>query len=196
MKKKYAKRLKVLEAFRKSGLEISPIHLPLSRLGPQEFPELRRTQAFGGLPGVLADALPDAFGNAVIKRYFEQRGTPEAALSPVQKLLYIGGRAMGALEFKPAIDAGLNRAVDDAIEVARLTGQRSELLCMETDAMAMGRRRREQQGELFLPTQDLALPKGHVFYDRLNLLLAEAGFDDFVEALCKPQGIQRGGAVK
>ena len=58
------------EAFRKSGLEISPIHLPLSRRGPQEFPELRRTPAFSGLPGVLADALLDAFGNAVITRYF------------------------------------------------------------------------------------------------------------------------------
>jgi transposase len=56
---------------------------------------------------------------------------------------------------------------------------------MEMDAMAMGRRKREQQSELFLPTQDLALPQGHVFYDKLNRLLAEAGFDDFVEALCE-----------
>lgn len=111
------------EAFRKSGLEISPIHLPLSRRGPQEFPELRRTPAFSGLPGVLADALPDAFGNAVITRYFEQRGAPEAALSPVQKLLYLGSRTMGALEFKPVLDAGLNRATADAIEVARLVEQ-------------------------------------------------------------------------
>ncbi len=108
------------EAFRTSGLEISPIHLPLSRRGPQEFRELRRTIAFNGLPGVLADALPDAFGNAVIRRYFEQRGTPDAALSPVQKLLYIGSRAIGALEFSPAIEPRLNRAVDDAIAVARL----------------------------------------------------------------------------
>jgi hypothetical protein len=57
---------------------------------------------------------------------------------------------------------------------------------METDAMAMGRRKREQQGELFLATQDLAVPMGHVFYDRLNRLLAEGGFDDFVEVLCEP----------
>ena len=52
--------------------------------------------------------------------------------------------------------------------------------------MAMGRRPREQQAELFIPTQDLARPKGHVFYDKLNQLLAEAGFDDFVEAMCQP----------
>ena len=52
--------------------------------------------------------------------------------------------------------------------------------------MAMGRRPREQQADLFIPTQALAQPKGHVFYDKLNRLLAEAGFDDFVEALCQP----------
>ncbi len=111
------------ESFRASGLEISPMHLPLSRRGPQEFPELRRVASFGGLPGVLADALPDAFGNAVIRRYFEQRGAPDAALSPVQKLLYIGSRALGALEFKPAFDPSLSRATDEAIEVARLVTQ-------------------------------------------------------------------------
>jgi serine/threonine-protein kinase HipA len=108
------------EGFRTSGLEISPIHLPLNTLGPRSFPELRRTASFAGLPGVLADALPDAFGNTVIKRYFEQRGTPDAALSPVQKLLYIGSRAMGALEFKPALDRGAADAIDQALEVAQL----------------------------------------------------------------------------
>ncbi len=108
------------DSFRTSGLELSPIHLPLSRTGPQEFPELRRLVAFAGLPGVLADSLPDAFGNAVIKRYFEQRGTPDAALSPVQKLLYIGSRAMGALEFHPPLAGRGSHAIEDALEVARL----------------------------------------------------------------------------
>ena len=108
------------EAFRKSALEISPIHLPLSREGPQEFPELARLKAFDGLPGVLADSLPDAFGNAVIKRYFAERGTPAAALSPVQRLLYIGTRAMGALEFHPAHATSTNHALEEALEVAHL----------------------------------------------------------------------------
>jgi transposase len=52
--------------------------------------------------------------------------------------------------------------------------------------MAMGRRPREQQGELFIPAHELAQPQGHAFYDKLNQLLAQAGFDDFVEALCQP----------
>ena len=50
--------------------------------------------------------------------------------------------------------------------------------------MAMGRRKREQQGELFIATQDLCQPKGHIFYDKLNRFLAEEGFDAFVEAAC------------
>src|SRR3990170_6861033 len=82
-------------AFARSGLEISPLMLPLSRHGPLTFPELQRLEAFAGLPGVLADALPDRFGNAVIKRFFENSGRPGAALSPVQKLLYMGNRSMG-----------------------------------------------------------------------------------------------------
>ena len=62
--------------FAGSGLEISPIHLPLARSGPVSFPELAGRPAFLRLPGVFADALPDRFGNAVIRRYFEARGRP------------------------------------------------------------------------------------------------------------------------
>jgi serine/threonine-protein kinase HipA len=110
-------------AFRRSGLEISPIKLPLSTSGPVSFPELARVQSFGGLPGVLADSLPDAFGNAIIKRYFEQRGTPNAAFSPVQKLLYIGRRAMGALEFLPPLEIDPSPDAAAALEVARLVDE-------------------------------------------------------------------------
>lgn len=108
------------EEFRRSGLELSPVHLPLSLRGPVSFPELRRVESFSGLPGLLADSLPDAFGNAVIRRYFEQRGTPDAALSPVQKLLYLGSRAMGALEFSPALDRELGEHTGEALAIAHL----------------------------------------------------------------------------
>ena len=60
-------------AFRASGLEISPLHLPLQRRGSVAFPELGRKPAFMGLPGVFADALPDRFGNSIIRRYFADR---------------------------------------------------------------------------------------------------------------------------
>jgi serine/threonine-protein kinase HipA len=111
------------EEFRESGLEISPVHLPLSLRGPISFPELQRVSSFAGLPGLLADSLPDAFGNTIIRRYFEQRGTPDAALRPVQKLLYIGRRAMGALEFRPPIDGQLGAHERDALEIARLVDE-------------------------------------------------------------------------
>ncbi len=120
-----------VDAFRLSGLEISPIHLPLTQLGAQTFPSLRRVEAFAGLPGVFADALPDTFGNLLIKRYFAQHGTPDAALSPLQKLLYIGGRAIGALEFRPAIDR--TAAIDEALEVASLVEQARQVLVGNPD---------------------------------------------------------------
>ncbi len=107
--------------FLTSGLEISPIHLPTARLGPASFPELTRKPAFLGLPGVFADALPDQFGNAVIRRYFEQRGRPGDAMSPLQRLLYIGDRAMGALEFRPPLDPG--PGTEEALEVRGLVDQ-------------------------------------------------------------------------
>ena len=110
-------------AFRASGLDISPIHMPAGRRGPFAFPELARKPAFLGLPGVFADALPDQFGNAVIRRYFEDRGRPGDAMSPLQRLCYIGERAMGALEFHPPLDPDPGTeealAVRDLVEQAR-----------------------------------------------------------------------------
>lgn len=109
-------------AFARTGLDISPFMLPPSRQGPVTFPELHRVEAFAGLPGVLADALPDRFGNAVITKYFTDRGRPEDALRPVQKLLYVGKRAMGALEFRPPIR--MERAAErESLEIAALVEQ-------------------------------------------------------------------------
>jgi len=107
--------------FRGSGLEISPLQLPLERDGPMQFPELRKSSAFLGLPGVFADALPDAFGNAIIRRYFEEKGRASAALSPVQRLLYVGGRALGALEFRPVIER--NPGTEEVLDVCVLVDQ-------------------------------------------------------------------------
>lgn len=106
--------------FRRRGLEISPIHLPTSRRGPQSFDELQRRPAFAGLPGVLADALPDAFGNKVIRAWFAARGTPDRALSPVQRLLYVGTRALGALTFHPAERLPIRAAEAESLELQAL----------------------------------------------------------------------------
>ena len=114
--------------FTRSGLEISPFTLPLSLRGPVTFPELTRIEAFQGLPGVLADALPDRFGNAVIARYFAAKGTPDAALSPVQKLLYMGARCLGALEFQPALRFPPRKAEQEPLEIAALVEQARTLV--------------------------------------------------------------------
>lgn len=106
------------EEFRRRGLEISPLHLPTDLSGPQSFDELRRREAFRGLPGVLADALPDAFGRRVIRAYYAARGDVERAMSPVQQLLYVGERAIGALSFHPAEE--LRPAEEEALEVQAL----------------------------------------------------------------------------
>jgi serine/threonine-protein kinase HipA len=108
------------DSFRASGLEISPLHLPLSRRGPIAFDELRRSPAFEGLPGVLADALPDSFGNKVIRAWFAARGEEQRALSPVQRLLYVGERAMGALTFHPAQKLPARAAELESLELAEL----------------------------------------------------------------------------
>ena len=90
------------KAWLSTGPALSPRYLPL-KSGVFEFPELRGLDSFGGLPGALADSLPDAFGNKIIESFFEARGERDLALSPVQRLLYVGKRAMGGLEYTPAL---------------------------------------------------------------------------------------------
>jgi len=121
------------DEFRRSGLEISPIHLPLSLAGPQSFEELQRQPAFQGLPGVLADALPDKFGNQVIRSYFAARGQGERALRPVQRLLYVGERGLGALTFHPAERLGIHAAVQEALEIAALVADARRIVEGDAD---------------------------------------------------------------
>lgn len=116
------------DRFRRSGLEISPVHLPLTLAGPTRFDELRRKEAFRGLPGVLADALPDAFGTQVIRAYYTARGEVAKAFSPVQHLLYVGTRAIGALTFHPAEDLPLQAAEAEALEVAALVADARRII--------------------------------------------------------------------
>jgi len=116
------------DAFRRTGLEISPIHLPLSVRGPVRFGELEGKEAFRGLPGVLADALPDAFGKSVIRAYYTARGEVAKAFSPVQHLLYVGVRAIGALEFQPAESLPTRAAEAEALEIAALVADARRII--------------------------------------------------------------------
>lgn len=87
--------------FAASQIEVAPLMMPL-REAPYEFPALPRA-AFKGLPGLLADSLPDKFGNALIDSWLASQGRPPESLNPVERLCYIGRRGMGALEYQPAL---------------------------------------------------------------------------------------------
>ncbi|MFQ5352165.1 MAG: type II toxin-antitoxin system HipA family toxin [Candidatus Binatia bacterium] len=101
--------------FRSSGIEVSPIVMPLdARI--HQFPGLPR-EAFKGLPGMLADSLPDRYGHALIDAWLARQGRQPASFSPVERLCYVGTRGMGALEYHPARGPG---ASADDLDVARL----------------------------------------------------------------------------
>jgi serine/threonine-protein kinase HipA len=87
--------------FLRSGIELSPLMMPL-RIDPYEFAGLSPL-SFRGLPGLVADSLPDKFGNAVIDAWLAMQGRAPGSFSPVERLCYIGSRGMGALEYRPEI---------------------------------------------------------------------------------------------
>jgi len=121
------------ETFRRGGWDISPFHLPRTLRGPVRFEELRRRQAFRGLPGVLADMLPDAFGKQVIRAYYTARGRVDRAFSPVQHLLYVGTRGIGALEFHPPEDVPARAAEAAALEVAALVADARRIIAGDVE---------------------------------------------------------------
>lgn len=88
--------------FLKMGLDLSPILMPINQ-GDNlyQFPENRENSTFKGLPGLLADILPDKYGNALINTWLARQGRPTNSLNPVEILCFIGERGMGALEFEP-----------------------------------------------------------------------------------------------
>lgn len=86
--------------FLRSGIELAPVSMPLAEF-PYEFPALARN-TFKGLPGLLADSLPDKYGNAIIDAWLASQGRTAASFHPVERLCYVGSRGMGALEFEPA----------------------------------------------------------------------------------------------
>ncbi len=112
--------------------DLSPIKMPVSN-GDRvyNFPELLKAKdskedTFKGLPGLLADSLPDKYGNKLIDKWLAQNGLPANSMNPVEKLCFIGSRGIGALEFEPAqMKAGKNTF---AIEISGLVGIAQKML--------------------------------------------------------------------
>jgi serine/threonine-protein kinase HipA len=85
--------------FLNKHLEISPLHLAVEK----KVYETTHLSYFEGLAGVFADALPDSWGSKIVENYFlKYKKIPPYEVSSVQKLLYMGNRGVGALEFFPA----------------------------------------------------------------------------------------------
>ena len=111
-------------AFATSGIELSPLTMPLSER-VYEFSTLPHG-AFHGLPGLLADSLPDKFGNALIDAWLATQGRTAASFGAVERLCYMGTRGMGALEFAPGLGPRPRRAAK--IEIDALVKLASEVL--------------------------------------------------------------------
>lgn len=116
--------------FLKSGIEVSPIVMPLHQR-IYTFPYLN-VDSFYGLPGLLADSLPDKYGTKLIQRYLAEQSRDLRSFSAVERLCYVGNRGMGALEYVPS--KGYTNSPDDTINIAALVRLASDILT-EKDSM-------------------------------------------------------------
>jgi serine/threonine-protein kinase HipA len=120
-------------SFLRNHLDISPLKMPLAEGAGRifSFSELRGSHTFKGLPGMLADVLPDRYGNAVINAWLAHNGRPSDSMNPVEMLCFIGKRGMGALEFEPALPMRSGKSttieIDDLVRIANdiLTGRKN-----------------------------------------------------------------------
>lgn len=122
--------------FMRLGWDLSPLRMPVA--GGRKifsFPELRRDRdsgydTFRGLPGLLADSLPDRFGNQLISAWLAQQGRTPESMNPVEMLCFIGTRGMGALEFEPPVMKEYVRPfsieIDSLVDTARKILSRRE----------------------------------------------------------------------
>ncbi len=130
-------------SFAASGVEVAPLVMPLGRR-VYTFPQLGR-EAFQGLPGLLADALPDRYGGALIDAWLATQGREPGSFSAVERLCYVGSRGMGALEFLPS--TGPAAAGSVAVDLPALVALASEVLT-DREQLVTSLRSGEEQGAL------------------------------------------------
>jgi len=115
------------EDFANSGIQVAPLMMPLPGGHNKvfRFPALAQ-ETFHGLPGLLADALPDRFGHALIDAWLASQGRAPDTFNAVERLCYVGSRAMGALEFAPV--TGPRARASQQVDIAQLVGMASKVL--------------------------------------------------------------------
>jgi len=113
-------------AWKRTGTELAPIHMPLKdSRSVYVFPTLPEATYFR-LPALLADALPDDFGNALIDAWMAQRGIAKTSVTVLDRLAYMGKRGMGALEFRPA--RGAHKESTAPVEMKELVEEARRLV--------------------------------------------------------------------
>lgn len=110
--------------FVNSGIEVSPLRMPLGK-NIYEFPALAG-EPFYGMPGLVADSLPDRFGNAVIEQWLMSLGKSLTDFTAIDRLCYTGKRGMGALEYVPASTD--MKDIDENIDVHEMVKFASDIL--------------------------------------------------------------------
>lgn len=120
-------------AFIRSGIEIAPLTMPLARR-VYSFPALAR-ETFHGLPGLLADSLPDRFGNVLINAWLATQGRSPESFNAVERLCYTGMRGMGALEYSPVLGPHKARQ-SKPVEIDKLVELASEVLAHRNNLRA------------------------------------------------------------
>lgn len=119
------------DAFLRSGIEIAPFELPLTS---GEFSFLDRpASAFYGLPAVFADSLPDSFGNSVIDAWMETQNVMKSSVTPLDRLAYVGSRAIGALEYAP--QRGPRRDIKLAVRLRHIIDESRQVLSSRLEQM-------------------------------------------------------------
>lgn len=116
-------------AFLASGISPSPVKMPLTN-EVYQFKTLPLT-TFKGLPGLLADILPDRYGNALIDAWLAAEGRPPESLNIIERLCYVGTRGMGALEIYPQTDRFLNKT--ETIQIEHLVQLSNEILNLKKE---------------------------------------------------------------
>jgi serine/threonine-protein kinase HipA len=180
-------------AFAGSGIQPAPLTMPL-RVAPYTFPALN-PNTFHGLPGLLADSLPDRYGNALIDAWLAGQGRSPESFNAVERLCYTGRRGMGALEFAPSIGPRPDRHKD--IEIAALVRLASDVLSRHEElvaSLAYGARGEAMRDILSVGTSaGGARAKAVIAYNPLTQVIRSGQIDagpDFEYWLIKLDGVQ------
>jgi len=191
--------------FIKNGWDLSPLKMSIAN-GSQiyQFPELRKAKeavedTFKGLPGMLADSLPDKYGNKLIDRWLEKNNRLPGSMNPVEKLCFIGNRGMGALEFEPAeLKAGENTFSIEIPSLVDITKRMlSERKSFKTDLSAYEERAMQEILKVGTSAGG-ARPKALIAYNnktqevRSGQTRAPKGFEHWLLKLDGVSGVQFG----